>query len=567
MQPRSTLTLLIAALALLAPAVAHAQAPRLDAVVEDFAGPLDGFREEGVVRSRAYRAGSERGLRIAAGPGSLRRAFPWQPWSLSLDLRLEPGSELTLGVGPGATGRLRLSRGVGEDLEAKAGRRRARLGVRRGWAEDGWRHLELAGADRPVLAVDGRRLRLPLSPGGGLSMKVTRGAADVAALVATPADDRRALLLHRLAELHARVPLGRYPLGTGTDGKFRLGSGWTTGFWPGALWQAADLTGGGGLFRRWALARTLRHRGREKVQIHDLGFMYGRSSDAALKRVCEPRRTSPTKCVRLRRSVERAADTLVYLASTNAPAGMIPTYGPRTLCHGCASRAEAQTIVDSMMNLGLLIRASELTGDGRYREVAARHAAQVAQLLVREDGSTIAALRARRSDGAILWRGTRQGLSDDSTWARGQAWALYGFADVAAGLGDRALLEVAERAARYVAAQLPAAGVPPWDYDAPEPAPIDTSAGVITAAGLFRLDEACRRVAGGCADAARWRPLGERILEASLRSVRATPPLGFLGSQVYTLRGRHAWDDSGEFIFGLDYALEAVRLSPAVSGG
>jgi hypothetical protein len=295
--------------------------------------------------------------------------------------------------------------------------------------------------------------------------------------------------------------------------------------------------------------------------------MYGHSSGAAFERVCEPRRTSAATCRRLRRSVELAADTLVYLASTNRPAGTIPTFGPRTLCRGCASRAESQTIIDSMMNLGLLVSATELTGNRRYREVAERHAAQVARLLVRDDGSTIAALRARRDDGTVIWRGTRQGYSDTSTWARGQAWAVYGFAEAAAGLGDRALLQVAERTAGYVAARLPAGGVPPWDYDAPAPAPIDTSAGVITAAGLLRLDEACVRLEGGCAAAARWRPLAESILEASLREVRATPPLGFLGSQVYTLGGRSAWDDSGEFIFGLDYALEAVRLGLGGSGG
>ena len=562
------LTLLVTALALLTPAAAHAQAPpRLDALVEDFAGPLDGFREVGDVRTRARREASETALQISAGRGSLQRDLPWPRWSLSLDLRLAPRSVLTLRIGDGSAGPLRFSRGAGSHLTVRSGGQRARLPVRRGWAREGWRHLELAGGAPPRLAVDGRRVRLPLAAGSGLSIAVSRGSAEVAALVASGSTDRRALLLHRLAELHARVPLGRYPLGTGTDGLLRLHDGWTTGFWPGALWQAADLTGGGGLFRRWAVSRTLRHLGREKVQIHDLGFMYGHSSGAAYERLCQPRRTSATACRRLRRSMVRAADTLVYLASTNDAVGMIPTYGPATRCGECASRAEAQTLVDSMMNVGLLVSVSELTGNPRYREVAARHAAQVTRLLVREDGSTIAALRARRSDGAILWRGTRQGHSDSSTWARGQAWAVYGFAETAAGLGDRELLRVAERTAGYVASRLPEGGVPPWDYDAPPGGPIDTSAGVITAAGLFRLDDACRRLEGGCSDAGRWRPLAERILAASLRAVRTTPPLGFLGLQVYTLRGRSHWDDEGEFIFGLDYALEAVRRELEGGGG
>jgi hypothetical protein len=53
--------------------------------------------------------------------------------------------------------------------------------------------------------------------------------------------------------------------------------------------------------------------------------------------------------------------------------------------------------------------------------------------------------------------------------------------------------------------------------------------------------------------------LGERMLESSLAGVRAEPPLGLLGGQVFSLGGSQTWDDSGEFIFGLDYALEAVR--------
>jgi unsaturated chondroitin disaccharide hydrolase len=529
------LTPLVLALSLLAPAGAHAQAPpRLNAVVED----LSGARADGALFSRE---------------------LPWRRWSLSLDLRLAPRSVLKVRVGSGSEGLLRFSRGAGEDLTVAAGGQRARLPVRRGWARGGWRHIELFGGAQPKLAVDGRRVRFPLTVGSELSIAVSRGRAEVGALVASRARDRRALLLHRLAELHARVPLGQYPLGTGRDGLLRMAGGWTTGFWPGALWQAADLTGGRRLFRRWALKRTLRHLGREKVQIHDLGFMYGHSSGAAYARLCQPRRTSAATCRRLRRSMVRAANTLVYMASTNDAAGMIPTYGPRTRCNECASRAEAQTIVDSMMNLGLLISVSELTGNARYREVAARHAAQVTRLLVREDGSTFAALRVRRSDGTLLWRGTRQGHSDSSTWARGQAWAVYGFAETAEGLGDRELLRVAERVAGYVASRLPDGGVPPWDYDAPPGGPVDTSAGVITAAGLFRLDEACRRLEGGCSDAGRWRPLAQRVLAASLRAVRTRPPLGFLGLQVYTLRGSSHWDDEGEFIFGLDYALEAVR--------
>jgi hypothetical protein len=103
--------------------------------------------------------------------------------------------------------------------------------------------------------------------------------------------------------------------------------------------------------------------------------------------------------------------------------------------------------------------------------------------------------------------------------------------------------------------------VPRYDYDAPASAPTDTSAGVITAAGLLRLERACRRMRRCAGRGKAYGDLGERMLESSLEEVRAKPPLGKLGGQVHSLGGSHEWDDSGEFIFGLDFALEAVALA------
>jgi hypothetical protein len=216
-----------------------------------------------------------------------------------------------------------------------------------------------------------------------------------------------------------------------------------------------------------------------------------------------------------------------------------------------------------MMDLSLLFWASRETGDPTYRDVASRHAHAVASLLVRPDGSTIQSVHMLRSTGQVLFFHSHQGLSADSTWSRGQGWALYGFTQTAVSLHDIGLLEVAERLAGYVATHLPPRGVPPYDYAAPPGAPIDTSAGVITAAGLFRLDRACRsRAAGSCAaDAGAWLPLARRMLAAALAHVRDRPPLGYFGSQIYGLGGSQTWDDDAEMIFGLHYALDAVKLS------
>jgi hypothetical protein len=181
----------------------------------------------------------------------------------------------------------------------------------------------------------------------------------------------------------------------------------------------------------------------------------------------------------------------------------------------------------------------------------------VERLLVRPDGSTAQSVIASRLDGHVVSVGTRQGYSDTSTWARGQGWALYGFADMAARFRDRGLLSAAERVAGYLAARLPESGVPPYDFDAPPPAPTDTSAGMITAAGALRLADACAALDEPCE--ARLLRLGLRLLEASLRRVTRLPPIGVLGDQVYSLGGSSTWDDRGEYVFGLHYALDAIR--------
>jgi unsaturated chondroitin disaccharide hydrolase len=165
----------------------------------------------------------------------------------------------------------------------------------------------------------------------------------------------------------------------------------------------------------------------------------------------------------------------------------------------------------------------------------------------------------RRSTGQPIAVETHQGISPDSTWARGQAWAVYGFAYTGAALRDRDLVAVSERTAGYVADHLPAGRVPPFDYDAPPGAPVDTSAGVITAAGLFRLAAACEKLRGACQQPGRWRPLARRMRTASLQHVRSRPPLGYLADQVFARGGHATWDDTGDFIFGTAYALEAVQ--------
>ena len=401
-----------------------------------------------------------------------------------------------------------------------------------------------------ALTPGGRRLSLRGRAGRALAIHLDRGRAQLDDVVLSGRGGRPALLVQRLADLHARVKPRSVLVGAEPSDRLHVRRGdWTRGFFAGALWQAAALERGR-VFEDWALERTRANLGRETTDTHDLGFIYGISSLAAERRLC--RRSAPPRklCRRLRASARTAADTLLRLAATNAKAGTLPIRSPRP------DERETDTIIDSLMNLRLLYWATEATGNPRYRQVGALSARRVAQLLVREDGSTSQSVHFDRATGAVTRIHTHQGLAAGSTWARGQGWAVYGFTESAGALRDHDLLATAESTAQYVAEHLPASGVPNYDYAAPWPP--DTSAGVVTAAGLLRLGQLCDSWRGSCREGPRWRALGVRMLNASLGHVSGTAPLGFLDRQVGTLGGP-PWDDRAELVYGLYYALEALR--------
>jgi unsaturated chondroitin disaccharide hydrolase len=490
----------------------------------------------------------------AEQPQAFECALPSAPWALGLDLKLSPGGQGSLEFPP-SPGTVRIRR-RGRTLTVAVGGRSLTLAAGGGGAPGGWTHLEaIRQSDALNLALGGAALAPLRGPGQTLRIAVERGRLQFSALLPTRADPP-GLLLQRLATIHSLTPRNMFPKGTGRDGRLRFGSGWTSGFWAGALWRAYGLTGIP-TFRSWALTATKEHLGMERAPTHDVGFMYSESSVAGYERVC-PKSAPAPLCVELRRSGLSAADTLVRLAATNRRAGMIPT-GPRG--------PDATTIIDSMMNLNVLLWAASVTGKPRFGRLAAEHAHTVARLLVRQNGSTAQAVTVRRADGKALSISTRQGLAAWSTWSRGEGWSLYGFAQAGQALGDRALVRVAESNAAYVAEHLPPSGIPMWDYDAPPGSRPDVSAGVITAAGLFHLARACQTLPGTCTDPERWVRLGEWMLQASVARVSRKPPLGFLGDQVGTFNGGRGWDSDAELIFGLDYVLEAIALAPHAGYG
>jgi unsaturated chondroitin disaccharide hydrolase len=491
-------------------------------------------------------------VQLPSSGQTFTRILPASPWALSFDVQLGPNSTLKIGLGSTT---LALSRAaIGPPVLSPNG---TPLAARRGWLEAGGsRHFEISSAGTTRMRIDGQPLAVLHPHGTTLSFSVAGAHAAISALIISPLAERGALLLHRLAELHARVALGTYPGGADLGDNIHYDRTWMSGFWPGALWQAAAIEPAGGMFARWALQVTLRHLGGERTDSHDVGFMYGQSSLAGWRALCDGAAMAgapPGVCSSLLRSTLRAADELLALAASNPGAGTIPM---------TAATPVADTIIDSTMNIAILPWASAVTGNRAYDRVASHHAHKVAQLLVRPDGSTAQAVYLDRASGHVINVGTHQGLSDTSTWSRGQAWAVYGFAQAAAALRDHGLLDVANRVAAYVARQLPPAGIPLWDYNAPPGAPVDVSAGTITASGLIHLAAACRLLGGPCPAVAGFMPMAHRMLAAALMRASTVPPLGLLRSQVLNERGSGpgCWCNNGELIFGVTYALEALRL-------
>jgi unsaturated chondroitin disaccharide hydrolase len=273
--------------------------------------------------------------------------------------------------------------------------------------------------------------------------------------------------------------------------------GWTTSFWPGMLWLAYDLTGDE-VYRHAAAShvRSFADRVERGVDLdtHDLGFLY------TLGCVVAWRRTGDETA---RRSALAAADHL--LTRVLEPAGIIQAWGD---LHDPQQRG--RTIIDSLMNTPLLFWASRISGDPRYASAARRHAGQLRDHILRPDGTTFHTFFWDTRTGLPLRGETEQGSSDDSCWARGQAWGIYGFTLNYRYTLDGSLLAAAQRCADYFLAHLPGDQIAYWDLEFTDGSgeERDSSAAAISVCGLLELAE---QMPAGPA-AARYRTAAVRIL-------------------------------------------------------
>ncbi len=271
----------------------------------------------------------------------------------------------------------------------------------------------------------------------------------------------------------------RYPADTTTNDRYPprpANRGWTTSFWPGMLWLAHDLSGDE-TYRKAATSHVRsfvdRMDGGVDLDTHDLGFLYTLSCVTAWRRNRDPE---------AKRAALAAADHL--LTRVLPSAGIIQAWGDLA-----DPRQQGRTIVDSLMNTPLLFWASRATGDPRYAAAARRHTTQLRDHLIREDDTTYHTFYWDPATGAPLRGETEQGSADESCWARGQAWGIYGFTLNHQYTGDPTLLAAAIRCADYFLAHLPADGVAYWDLIFTEGSTEerDSSAAAIAVNGLLEL--------------------------------------------------------------------------------
>jgi unsaturated chondroitin disaccharide hydrolase len=265
------------------------------------------------------------------------------------------------------------------------------------------------------------------------------------------------------------------------------------------LWLAHDLTGEGS-FLSAALSHVdgfaERIERRIDVETHDLGFLYTLSCVTAWRQ---------TGHDRARRAALAAADHL--LTRVLEPAGIIQAWGDLA-----DPRQRGRTIIDSLMNTPLLFWASQTTGDPRYAALARRHTVQLRDHILRPDGTTFHTFYWDTATGEPLRGETEQGSADDSSWARGQAWGIYGFSLNYRYTEDVSFLTAATRCADYFLAHLPADNVAYWDlvFSDGSGQERDSSAAAIAVCGLAEL--AAQLPAGERAES--YRDAAARILRS-----------------------------------------------------
>jgi len=248
---------------------------------------------------------------------------------------------------------------------------------------------------------------------------------------------------------------------------------WTAGFWPGVLWYDYEYT----------QDLKIRHEAEKFTESlgflanipaydHDLGFLVFCSYGNGYRLTQNPE---------YKEVILAVADSLATLY--NPVVGTILSWPrevePRNWPHN--------TIMDNLINLEMLFWASKNGGDKKLYDIAVNHADRSMEALFRPDYTSYHVAVFDTITGKLIKGVTHQGYADNTMWARGQAWGIYGYTVCYRETGDPKYLDFVEKITDVYLRDLPDDYVPYWDFSAPgiPNAPRDASAAAIVASGLL----------------------------------------------------------------------------------
>lgn len=286
----------------------------------------------------------------------------------------------------------------------------------------------------------------------------------------------------------------RIPRSTNEDGSLKFDGiyGWTSGFFGGNLWFLYELTGD----EKWKNEAIYWTEALDTIKMftgsHDIGLMINCSYGNAFR---------ITGNEAYKNVIIQTAESLS--SRFNPTVASIKSWNYRKALDD-DTEWFFPVGISNMVNLELLFYASKLSGNSKYKEIAVTHALTTMKNHYRSDYSCYHMVDFDVENGKALDKGTTLGLTDESSWARGQAWGLYGFVMCYRETGDIRFLNFSENIAAYImnSPLIPDDKVPYWDYQVdqddynpvwdyqpekyPE-TPRDVSAATITASALFEL--------------------------------------------------------------------------------
>ncbi len=250
---------------------------------------------------------------------------------------------------------------------------------------------------------------------------------------------------------------------------------WISGFFPGSLWYLYETTRNTKFLEYAKLINTRVEREKFRTNNHDVGFILYCSFGNGL-----------------RLTGEKSYNDILLTGAKSLATRFNPKIGSIKSWER-PDKWQYPVIIDNMMNLELLFWASKYSGDSTFYKMAVSHANNTLKNHYRPDYSCYHVVSYDTLTGKVDKRQTAQGYADESAWARGQAWGLYGYTMTYRETKDRKYLDHAINIAKYLINQpnLPVDKIPYWDFNAPgiPNEPRDASSGAIMASALIELSQ------------------------------------------------------------------------------